>query len=567
MAICKKCGKEFEGEGIYCTPCRWEMKWPSEILNAPELASRRKRSHSLKMLLLDKENTTAEFQSSRNGKIYQTTLGRCTCKDFALGRGEYPCKHILRLAEELGVFKNEYFISGERDYTLDKNSVNIISQKDNDKNNYDYSYRWRTRWSTKIINSPELTSRRKLSHSVEIISYDKNNTVAVCKDYEHEKIYRTTLTKCTCEDFAAGFGIRPCRHILHLADELKLIQCEYDGLKEYGQGIKIDFKDFDDSKEAKAEKFSIFQEWEELLYGFNTIEEGINFINGLKLTIAQLKEFSQFSRLNVPFSGRKAEIIKNIVDRTTGHSHRQLLRWLADQIYKHKTIEECEKFLRKINITVPQIMEFAEFKHIELFGNNIDELIENLVANTVGKTARYTGNVININLNVDTDELVEKITSEVPAVETIKNHETSTEEIPQKSNIFLKILKFLLSCGMCFFAVMCMVGTISRADIAPKELLLPIFMFLLGIIAAVSAKKSGLQGSMLKWILYGTFVPVVSWFDVLSARYKKHFLMNLFICVIGVLIWLIIFVNVIEPPQARLNSRNEKNIESESTVP
>ena len=170
MPICKKCGKEFEGEGIYCTQCRWEMKWPSEILNAPELASCRKRSHSLKILSLDKINAVAEFQaSSSKARTYQTTLGRCTCKDFALGRGEYPCKHILRLAEELKLFKNEHFLSGEKDYTLDKSSVNIIQPKEDDQNHYDYSYRWRTRWSPKIINSPELTSRRKLSHSVEII--------------------------------------------------------------------------------------------------------------------------------------------------------------------------------------------------------------------------------------------------------------------------------------------------------------------------------------------------------------------------------------------------------------
>ena len=120
MTICKKCGKEFEGDGIYCTPCRWEMKWPSEILNAPGLASRRKRSHNLKILSLDKINAVAEFQASLSkARTYQTTLGHCTCNDFALAHGEWPCKHIFRLAEELRLLKNEKFEIEENDYTVD----------------------------------------------------------------------------------------------------------------------------------------------------------------------------------------------------------------------------------------------------------------------------------------------------------------------------------------------------------------------------------------------------------------------------------------------------------------
>lgn len=119
MKICKKCSSEFEGENIYCNKCRWEMKWPSEILNAPELASRRKRSHNLKMLSIDKERAVAEFKSSTRGKSYKTTLENCTCVDFAMARGLRPCKHILRLADELGLFENEKFEANEKDYTTE----------------------------------------------------------------------------------------------------------------------------------------------------------------------------------------------------------------------------------------------------------------------------------------------------------------------------------------------------------------------------------------------------------------------------------------------------------------
>ena len=97
----------------------WNKKWPVELLQSPELMSRRKRSHSLKIISLDQENLVAEFQSSSKGKTYKTTLVSCTCKDFAMAHGERPCKHILRLAEELNLFSNENFNSAEDDYTVD----------------------------------------------------------------------------------------------------------------------------------------------------------------------------------------------------------------------------------------------------------------------------------------------------------------------------------------------------------------------------------------------------------------------------------------------------------------
>lgn len=566
MTVCKKCGKEFDGENIYCTSCRWHMKWPDEILNAPELASRRKRSHNIKIISIDRENATAEIKATHGAQNYITTLGSCTCKDFALNHAEIPCKHILRLAEELGLFQNEYFFSGEYDYTI-SNSVCKTPEKSISQNNHSYDFVWRTRWEPKILNSFELTSRRKLSHKVEITSLDKENISATCKDLNNEKIYTTTLTSCTCEDFAAGFGIRPCKHILHLADELNLLSCEYDDFNEDEDGLK--FNELDDSKESKEKKHLIFQKWEEKLYGFNTTEEGINFIKNLKLTVAQMKEFANAVKLRVSFAGKKAEIIENIVNNTTGHSHRQLLRWLADQIYFHKEIKECMEFLNEININVPQIMEFAKFKNIKLEGNNRNELIKSLVANTIGKTARYTGNVINIEVGVDVDKILDKFqetviveateNKEIPELQTLpeitsenesenKPPITDIKENSQKSNIFLRILKYFFTFAMFGFTLILMTGTIARAKIAPRELLMPALMCALGIIVAVSAKRIGVKGSPLKWLLYGTFIPVVSWMDVLMAYSKdKHFLRNLTLCIVGTVILLITILKIITP--------------------
>lgn len=55
----------------------------------------------------------------------------CTCPDFKYRH--MPCKHIFRLADELGLFQPEEFAPGEKDYTL-QNTYGLtfnISAEDN----------------------------------------------------------------------------------------------------------------------------------------------------------------------------------------------------------------------------------------------------------------------------------------------------------------------------------------------------------------------------------------------------------------------------------------------------
>ena len=94
--------------------------------------------------------------------------------------------------------------------------------------------------------------------------------------------------------------------------------------------MKSDFQYLDDSKEAKERKFLIFQEWEALLYGFDIIKK-IAFINKLELTTKQIKDFSYSVGLGSPLGNkRKLNIIHNIVNSSTGHASKQLIRWLMD---------------------------------------------------------------------------------------------------------------------------------------------------------------------------------------------------------------------------------------------
>ncbi len=53
---------------------------------------------------LDKDSQTAIFLGS-SGDLYRTTLDECTCTDFQMTlQRTFPCKHILRLGMELGIY-------------------------------------------------------------------------------------------------------------------------------------------------------------------------------------------------------------------------------------------------------------------------------------------------------------------------------------------------------------------------------------------------------------------------------------------------------------------------------
>lgn len=55
---------------------------------------------------LNTENKSADVLNHEKTKVYHTTLTSCTCPDFA--ERQLPCKHMYRLAEELGYFDLYY---------------------------------------------------------------------------------------------------------------------------------------------------------------------------------------------------------------------------------------------------------------------------------------------------------------------------------------------------------------------------------------------------------------------------------------------------------------------------
>lgn len=60
---------------------------------------------------LDKKKMSCKIRSSSNPSvIYKTTLNSCDCEDFS--KSSLPCKHIYKLALELGIIDTSWDISG-----------------------------------------------------------------------------------------------------------------------------------------------------------------------------------------------------------------------------------------------------------------------------------------------------------------------------------------------------------------------------------------------------------------------------------------------------------------------
>lgn len=85
-------------------------KWDEHIHQLPEQQDRiiRARSAATTPDSVDKDAQTAVYKGGR----YHVTLNSCTCVDFS--RTRRPCKHIYRLAMELGLLEDNTHQTGEK---------------------------------------------------------------------------------------------------------------------------------------------------------------------------------------------------------------------------------------------------------------------------------------------------------------------------------------------------------------------------------------------------------------------------------------------------------------------
>ena len=84
----------------------WEQAWPND-LHEDEYGKKRiasAKSAKLTPIRIDQDDLFGYFQGS-HGR-YETFLDTCPCGDFR--RAKRPCKHIYRLAMELGVLNGQF---------------------------------------------------------------------------------------------------------------------------------------------------------------------------------------------------------------------------------------------------------------------------------------------------------------------------------------------------------------------------------------------------------------------------------------------------------------------------
>lgn len=80
----------------------WKM-WDDKIHAEDKQKSKQKKavSSECKPIKLDRENCSAVISGSEKGQFYETDLIECTCISYK--RELVPCKHMYRLAYELGL--------------------------------------------------------------------------------------------------------------------------------------------------------------------------------------------------------------------------------------------------------------------------------------------------------------------------------------------------------------------------------------------------------------------------------------------------------------------------------
>nr|MBQ4456229.1 hypothetical protein [Clostridia bacterium] len=84
------------------------MLFSAELVDEP----RRKKALSGELTPIDKNYADQIFSFvGSEGGIYTTTLDECTCADFAIQGGVKPCKHMIRMAMELGLYPNAGMVS------------------------------------------------------------------------------------------------------------------------------------------------------------------------------------------------------------------------------------------------------------------------------------------------------------------------------------------------------------------------------------------------------------------------------------------------------------------------
>lgn len=168
-------------------------EWELSIHDNEEQINRQGRAmHYPFTFKIHKDKKTARFSSTTSLPYYDTSLSSCTCFDFQ--ERNLPCKHVYRLAVELGIIE---IIDRHKSYK--KEELNKI------------------RNSSDVDSHPEQIKRQEKSMKCNPIEINYQDETAIFAG-SGKNPYTTTTQSCTCRDYI--LRKLPCKHIYRLRYEL-----------------------------------------------------------------------------------------------------------------------------------------------------------------------------------------------------------------------------------------------------------------------------------------------------------------------------------------------------------
>jgi hypothetical protein len=206
---CERCGAEYSGD--ICLHCLWRMHWGDKIHDEPPQQRRMERAQLIaKVDNLDAVKGSCTIKGS-SSTPYITTLTSCTCTDFKRAfkrKHTIPCKHIYRLAHELGIIDLGKISNVVITFNEDKKHKIDSLQEDSQKELYALLTRWIYGLDTgSWIYSRDESSHRELLSKEILQEVDSPERLLVLV---HIRDLRQVLGKksiATYDDMRPPFGV------------------------------------------------------------------------------------------------------------------------------------------------------------------------------------------------------------------------------------------------------------------------------------------------------------------------------------------------------------------------
>ena len=186
-----------------------------------ELENRLKFASTLSVTFLDKELQRGGFYSLKTGAERFATLHKCSCRDSAERRkSPMPCMHMFRLAMELGHmpwFKRSRLVGAIGGGAFVAKYLGEIKLREIPPDQSSWG-----NWSPDIHRSRVQQTRQLRGYDYWVpgrcfgrVTPISPSLWMVASSFDVNKLYRVSLTFCTCPDFEKAK--LPCKHIYAVA--------------------------------------------------------------------------------------------------------------------------------------------------------------------------------------------------------------------------------------------------------------------------------------------------------------------------------------------------------------